>query len=351
MSDIFICKHCGKELNVKQFGRHLWKVHKQRYEDYVKNHLDAFKHLGWKNCVECGEICKSTSDKCGKCYTKNHQINDDQQIQCKHCSNKIHSKVFSQHLNVYHNIEFKDYVKDNLNDFRKFGWCNCVICGNICVNRSKIHNNPTCSSECLAKVRKTWIGDLAPRFGAILSNETKQRISISNTGHEGLKGDLNPARRPEVREQISKTRIERGVAKGENNPMFGKTHTPEAIKKIFSHRSMNKLEKMVADELDKAGVSYYFQFFITENGICKSYDFKIRNKPLIIEVDGDFWHGNPKQTNHYEKVNEVKMNDIFKEQMASRLGYKVIRIWESDIKKDPSHVIKIIQPLLFIGYK
>lgn len=342
MSNIFICKHCGKEVGIKQFGRHLWKIHQQKYEDYVKDNLNEFRPLGWKHCSECNDICKSTSDKCGKCYSKNHQRQEDQYIHCKHCGEKVHSKVLSQHLRVRHKVEFLNYVKENLEDFKKFGWCNCVICGNICVNRSKTHNQPTCSAECLWKVRKTWTGENSPRFGAILSKETKEKIATSNTGKEGLKGNLNPACRPDVRTQISKTRIERGVAKGKNNPMYGKTHTPEAIRKIFSHRKMNKLEKMVADELDKASIPYHFQYFIVEHGMCKSYDFKIKGKPFIIEVDGDFWHGNPHKFPHCDKVDKVRENDKIKDEIAKNRGISVIRMWESDIRKDPSIVLKCI---------
>jgi G:T-mismatch repair DNA endonuclease (very short patch repair protein) len=238
-------------------------------------------------------------------------------------------------------VEFEDYVMQNLEDFEQFGWCQCAICGKL-ANKRGNKNEATCSYECMGELRKTWTGEKSPRFGAILTEKTKQKISVSNTGKEGMKGVLNPSCRAEVREQISKTRIERGVAVGNKNPMFGKTHTPEAIEKIFSHRPMNKLEKMIAIELDKAGIPYYFQFFIVEDNICKSYDFKIKMKPLIIEVDGDFWHGNPNKTNHYEKVGEVRKNDALKEAMASRRGYKVIRLWESDIKKDPSIVLKHI---------
>jgi very-short-patch-repair endonuclease len=194
----------------------------------------------------------------------------------------------------------------------------------------------------MGKLKQTWVGEKSPRFGVILSDKTREKISVGNTGKKGLKGDLNPACRKEVREQISKSRIERGVAKGKNNPMYGKTHTPEAVRKIFSHRKMNKLERLVADELDKANISYYFQYFIVENSICKSYDFKIKGKPIIIEVDGDFWHGNPNKSNHYEKVNEVRENDKIKTDIALRKGIQVIRLWESDIKKDPSIILKHI---------
>jgi len=344
MSDIFICKHCGKEMGIKQFGRHLWKIHQQKYEDYVKDNLHDFRHLGWKNCLECNEVFKGTSDKCGKCYTKNHKIKEDQYIQCKNCQEKIHSKVFSQHLKVYHNIEFRTYVKDNLNDFKKFGWCNCVICGNV-TKKQGDKQETTCSEKCLSEYRKTLVGEKSARYGALLSDKTKEKISVSQ-----IKRFINPENHPfygkhhkqESKEKISHTRIELGLSKGKNNPMYGKTHTPEAIAKIFSHRKMNKLEALVAEQFDKAFIPYHFQYFINENGVCKSYDFKIDGKPLIIEVDGDFWHGNPNHPNPYNKSDTVRENDRVKDELAKKRGFQVIRLWESDIKKDPSIVLKYV---------
>jgi len=124
--------------------------------------------------------------------------------------------------------------------------------------------------------------------------------------------------------------------------MFGKTHTPDAIRKIFSHRPMNKLEQKVADGLTRNNIDYIFQFFINKGSICKSYDFKIKDKPIIIEVDGDFWHGNPNVKNHFDKVDEVKENDLLKEEMTKNRGYSIVRLWESDINKDISVVMKSV---------
>jgi group I intron endonuclease len=134
---------------------------------------------------------------------------------------------------------------------------------------------------------------------------------------------------------------------GKGNPMYGKTHTPEAIQKIFSHRKMNKLEKLVADELDKSNIQYTFQYFISDNGVCKSYDFKIKEKPLILEVDGDFWHVNPNTKNHYDKSDDINKNDKIKEDMALKRGIKIVRLWESDINKDPSIVGRTMTPYIY----
>lgn len=339
MSNILTCKHCNKPFDIKQMGRHLLKIHKQSYKDYVKNNLEEFKPLGWKLCVGCGDCFKGYSQKCGKCFTKNHNIKKDQNIICKFCNLPFHSKIISQHLKQIHNIEFLDYVKENLSDFEKFGWCRCIICGTISVSRSKSHNQSACSTKCLSELRKSWVGENSVRFGAILSNETKQKISKANTGKEGLKGELNPACRKDVREKISKANKEY-YSIPENNPMFGKTHTPEAIKKIFAYRHMNKLEEKVANELKRNGIDYIFQFPIEDEKVCKFYDFKIKDRPIIIEVDGDFWHGNPETNHHYYKMEKIKENDLLKEEMAKKRGYSIVRLWERDINKDISVVMK-----------
>ena len=254
-------------------------------------------------------------------------------IKCSHCGKDIHPKVFSVHLRSHHGVDFYEYVCQHLDDFRRLNWTKCEVCGKV--TKSYAKKGATCSYECSARLRESWTGDKAPRFGAVLSAETREKISESNRRpNPAIRGKNNPACRSEVREKISRTRIEKGVARGEKNGMFGKTHTPEAIEKIMTHRPMNRLEKMVADELDRLGIKYTFQFFIHDGNVCKSYDFKIKDSPTILEVDGDFWHGNPDTKYHHIEVESTHQNDILKEKMAADRGYTVIRLWESDIKKD-----------------
>lgn len=259
-------------------------------------------------------------------------------IKCAFCETDIHPKALAGHLKAHHSVNFYDYVCNHLDDFRQFGWTECVICGKVTRSRGS-KKGATCSKECLAQHRKTWVGELSPRYGATLSAETKAKIGKSNSKpNEKIRGDNNPAKRPEVRKKISRTRIDKGVAAGPKNGMFGKTHTPEAIEKIMTHRPMNKLEKMVADELDRLGIKYTFQFFINDGSICKSYDFKITDQPTILEVDGDFWHGNPNTKYHHVDSDKTRENDWLKEKMAANRGYRIVRLWESDIKRDISIV-------------
>jgi len=331
------CKICNQSFQAtKLLFHHLNSTHRVDREKYVEENFSDFIDFGWRRCTECNTpFVRGSSLRCGSCYTKNHNTNNNQFIECRLCNKQIHSKVISIHLKSHHDVEFLDYVDKNFSDFDRFNWIRCKVCNKV--TKSYAKKGGACSRECAAKIRHTWVGENSSAFGFRHTQETKDKIGLANSHpRPDIVGNNNPACRKEVREKISKTRIDRELSKGKNNPMFGKTHTTEAIKKIMSHRPMNKLEKMVASELDRLNLKYTFQFFITSDGVCKSYDFKIKRKPIIIEVDGDFWHGNPDTKSHHTGVEETKENDTLKERMANDRNYRVLRFWETDVKNDLS---------------
>lgn len=261
---------------------------------------------------------------------------DDNSVQCRICNQVIGSKGFSTHLRM-HSLSFHEYVKENLGDFEKLGWKMCCICN---TNPTKLL---TCSKKCASLYRSNnYSGENHVWYGKKHSQKTKDKISKANIGKTGMAGEDNPATRPEVRAKISKTRKDRGVAVGRKNPMYGKTHTPEAIKKIFSNKKMTTPEKMVADWLDANGIEYYHQFFISDDTAKYSFDFKIKNKNILLEIDGDYWHGGPGVDKHFYKVETVQANDEAKETYATEHGYTLLRFWESDLKDNIDILTSII---------
>jgi len=141
---------------------------------------------------------------------------------------------------------------------------------------------------------------------------------------------------------------------GKNNPWYGKKRpehselmkTPEMLRKIFSARSMTDIEQIVAQQLDNNHIEYYSQFFINDGGDVFSYDFKIKGKNVLIEVDGDYWHGGPGVDIHVPFVNEIQDKDMLKTKLAEQKGYTVIRLWGSAVKENPLIVMQEILPNL-----
>ena len=131
---------------------------------------------------------------------------------------------------------------------------------------------------------------------------------------------------------------------------------PRVTSQIMSKiRSKNtKPELILARSLRKNGIK-----FRRYSNILGTPDFIIYGKKLVIFCDGDFWHGNNWRLRKLRsraaefssskkdywlkkiKTNIVRDKRINKE--LKKLSYKILRFWESEIKKDVDEVIKIIK--------
>jgi very-short-patch-repair endonuclease len=103
---------------------------------------------------------------------------------------------------------------------------------------------------------------------------------------------------------------------------------------------MTDIEQLVALMLDQTNIPYYSQFFITHDNDTFAYDFKLKGLPILIEVDGDYWHGGPGVNQYVPFINEVQDKDKLKTEIAQQHGYTVLRFWGSDIKERPFWVIQ-----------
>jgi hypothetical protein len=114
----------------------------------------------------------------------------------------------------------------------------------------------------------------------------------------------------------------------------------DAILKNLHTGCFSKLETNIAILLDEFGIEYERSFWINK----KQFDFKIKNTSILIEVNGDFWHANPIKYKCDDVLrfpntqgvlaSDVWQKDFKKIKMANDLGYKVITVWESDIKSN-----------------
>ncbi len=79
-------------------------------------------------------------------------------------------------------------------------------------------------------------------------------------------------------------------------------------------------------------------------------DIVFRRKKIAVFIDSDFWHVHPKrfimpQSNKRywkDKIKRNKERDIEVNKKLKKTGWKVIRIWEYDIRRNSGKCIKKI---------
>ena len=113
----------------------------------------------------------------------------------------------------------------------------------------------------------------------------------------------------------------------------------------FLNCEMNKIETIVYDYLKKLNIDVKFSIILGYN----QYDFGVKDKRILIEIDGDYWHGNPllyniEGTDDKRKLNNEQLDkiekDIKKNKFALEHNFKLIRIWENEIN-DGSFIEKL----------
>lgn len=115
---------------------------------------------------------------------------------------------------------------------------------------------------------------------------------------------------------------------------------PEQRKKMMQRfRSKNTLpELLIMQELKQRKI--YFAKHV--NNLVGKPDIVFRRKKIVVFIDSDFWHGHPKRLrmpktnlNYWtEKIAKNKRRDRQVNRQLKVEGWKVIRLWEGDIKKD-----------------
>ena len=82
------------------------------------------------------------------------------------------------------------------------------------------------------------------------------------------------------------------------------------------------------------------------------YDFYIPSHNTLIEIDGDYWHGNmdiyeAKDLKGFQK--RAHNVDDMKNKWAAIHGMILIRIWEHEIRKSPESVMLMLKKQLLGG--
>jgi DNA mismatch endonuclease (patch repair protein) len=117
---------------------------------------------------------------------------------------------------------------------------------------------------------------------------------------------------------------------------------------IFSKQKRSEIMRKVKSSRNKSTELELIKFFKEKNITGWRRNYKIKGKPdfvfpklrIAIFCDGCFWHGHncrntkPAQNKDYweKKISRNKQRDKEITEYLSKLNWKVIRIWECEIK-------------------
>lgn len=167
--------------------------------------------------------------------------------------------------------------------------------------------------------------------GKPLSEETKKKISEANSGEKN--GMFGKTHTPEAKKKISEKSKELW---GEdwfrdlilNNPKRKEWCRKGALARLEENKDERyfntKPEKEFKKILDKNNMKYIHGYSVWDIEHCYQADFYIPKYNLIVEVDGLYWHNYPDGT----VLDEMRTKEM------KEKGYNVVRIWENEIEED-----------------
>ena len=139
--------------------------------------------------------------------------------------------------------------------------------------------------------------------------------------------------------QIKKNATKRALTPFEKKRLLEKNAKSMSGKLTKPERNFEKLMKEMSIEYETQKILGGF-----------IYDFCLPEYRMFIEIDGDYYHGNPDKYSKDELSGMQKkniLNDKKKDIQAKGSGYKLERVWEHDINKEYNSVKMKFTKLLF----
>lgn len=274
-------------------------------------------------------------------------------LQCKLCNYKTDSKIkFAKHVLHEHKLNRQNYlIQTEYNNIQPT--CSCG-CGTLMEYNATLSDFPKYVKKHLhviqkGKTQEEIFGDMkSPKRIKAISDSRKTKFKSGEYNY--IKDAIKEARKdPELGKKISNG--SKGIPKPK--PLgfgIGRVQSEEtrekmsnsAIQRILANPESyhtSELEKRFKVVLDILDIEYQHFFFAKQ--INKIFDFYLPKYNILIEVDGDFYHCNPKLYNNGPvcKTQEINIkNDKLKNEWAQSNGYKLLRFWENDINNNIKQV-------------
>jgi very-short-patch-repair endonuclease len=248
-------------------------------------------------------------------------------------------------------IEFSDY-------FANFGEPNCACgCGlktslhckklqynlfaNGCHNKGRFINI-SCPEFHLFKGKSVdeTIDAIRKIQKKVISDKHRKQLSVVNTNNNPMSVKSIAKRTGMSVDRVAAMLSEKNS--GPSNGFYKKKHHPDTLAKLAVARAkqcktVTSPELIVYGILSGLDISFVYQHPINRYVV----DFFV-NEDIVIEVYGNYWHGDRL------KSGSTKKCDADKENKLRGLGYNVFVFWESEILKNTPDVVARIKKCVSI---
>lgn len=288
--------------------------------------INEFKYI----CEECGEefISKTKPD-----YGYNFGKENEKPYICNRCRGLNH--------NPFKGKKHSEEFKKKLSEERKGVWCvgeNNPMYG---VNWKDLVSQDVIK-EHSRKLSEKFSGEKNPMYGKSWKNYTTQDVI---DGHIQKHID-NYKKLSEDEKEIRRQRMANNERRRrETDPEKYREEKSRAGKIGMSKReayTKTQPEIIVENWLNENNIPNEYSPIMGDGNRNYQYDFIIKGKRILVEVNGDYWHGNPNKFNIDGSDGKRKLNDIqitkietdkLKLEFAKNHNFEVIYIWEEEINK------------------
>ena len=278
-----------------------------------------FKYI----CSECG--CESLST------TKPDQTKTDEYI-CPKCRGLNHNPFSGKK----HTQEFKDKLSSERKGVWFVGEKNAMYGKNW-----KDYTTQDVIDAHNKKLSERFSGKNNPMYGKNIKDYmTEEKY---NLWKQHVKENGYHSKSEDEQKIISKKISDCNHALKKSNPEYYheiKARGGRAKMSKSSNYKKTSIENIVENWLIDNNINYEYSPIMGTNNESYQYDFIIHNKRILIEVHGDYWHGNPHfynedGSNGKRALNEIQKNKILKDsvklEFALNHNFEVIYIWEEEI--------------------
>jgi G:T-mismatch repair DNA endonuclease (very short patch repair protein) len=300
-------------------------VQLEYYEYYIKDNM-----LAYDIWIERKKLC--SKNKLIEWYMDVYELSDNEMNKLNSYINKCSDKL-SKSLKKHYNSPEGEITKEKLKK-RSEKWA--PIIGKM--NAEKWKDEDWVANE-MKRRRDTG-------FYEEVTEKNKKRMSDPEYYDMFMKAVNEPERIAKISTAAKK--MWKRLKRLKNDEYYRIINSGPNKNFELNGYHMNEPEFIVGSLLNSLKLNWVYEEDFNFNDVVYIPDFYVKDKNIIIECYGDYWHANPKLYESTDTIfGKLEVSDIWKKDEVRKTtfetnGYQFINLWETDIK---NNLLKIKEQL------